>query len=153
MIFVHWLFVLIIIPTERQVKQFTSLILNMAMAQRIQVILKHKTKLSKWSWTFCSKYYIFLKLLLGENKKKSVYCLLLRGNIIPISRECKSWGIILSFIKYCCRDTENAQCVAELTQKISNLEFKVKKNPIIFLNLEFKVKIIRPLSLLWRSWI
>ena len=62
-----------------------------------------------------------------ENKKKSVYCLLLRGNIIPISRECKSWGIILSFIKYCCRDTENAQCVAELTQKISNLEFKVKK--------------------------
>ena len=24
------------------------------------------------------------------------------------------------------RDTENAQCVAELTQKISNLEFKVK---------------------------
>ena len=43
----HWLFVLIIIPTERQVEQFTSLILNMAMAQRIQVILKHKTKLSK----------------------------------------------------------------------------------------------------------
>ena len=28
------------------------------------------------------------------------------------------------------RDTENSQCVAELTQKISNLEFKVlEKNP------------------------
>ena len=25
------------------------------------------------------------------------------------------------------RDTENSQCVAELTQKISNLEFKVSK--------------------------
>ena len=26
------------------------------------------------------------------------------------------------------RDTENSQCVAELTQKISNLEFKVAKS-------------------------
>ena len=25
------------------------------------------------------------------------------------------------------RDTENSQCVAELTQKISNLEFKVRR--------------------------
>ena len=25
------------------------------------------------------------------------------------------------------RDTENSQCVAELTQKISNLEFKVRE--------------------------
>ena len=42
------------------------------------------------------------------------------------------------------RDTENSQCVAELTQKISNLEFKVRPPFNIreydFLRLEWKMK-------------
>ena len=36
------------------------------------------------------------------------------------------------------RDTENTQCVAELTQKISNLEFKVSKFQTTLKKLPFK---------------
>ena len=37
------------------------------------------------------------------------------------------------------RDTENSQCVAELTQKISNLEFKVA---VLFLRTQISIFLV-----------